>query len=268
MNNFWVLFLVFTIYSFLGWLTESIFCSVPARKFINRGFLTGPFCPIYGIGAVVVISLLSPFKENWLILYFAGVAITTSLEYLTGYVLEKIFHTTYWDYSDLRFNIKGRICLQNSLLFGLMCLVGVVFIHPVVMYLIGSIPDKLLPYLSILCMLYFLFDTVVSVHAALQLNGKLEELQQVLDSIKERASSYTADTLESIQAKIGNLFDDDTRAFLKLQFEKKDKIETNVKFFQRRIVDAFPTMKSISNNESLQRLKESIKSRAQNIKRK
>ncbi len=268
MNNFWVLFLVFTIYSFLGWLTESIFCSVPAGKFINRGFLTGPFCPIYGIGAVVVISLLSPFKDNWVVLYFAGVAITTSLEYLTGYALEKIFHTTYWDYSGLRFNIKGRICLQNSLLFGVMCLVGVVYIHPAVMYLTGSIPDKLLPFVSILCMLYFLFDTVISVHAALQLNGKLEELQQVLDSIKERASSYTADTFESIQAKIGNLFDDDTGAFLKLQFEKKDKIETNVKFFQRRIVDAFPTMKSISNNESLQRLKEAIKSKAQNIKRK
>jgi uncharacterized membrane protein len=268
MNNFWVLFLVFTIYSFLGWLTESIFCSVPEGKFINRGFLTGPFCPIYGIGAVVVITLLSPFKDNWAVLYFLGVAITTSLEYLTGYLLEKIFHTTYWDYSALRFNIKGRVCLQNSLLFGLMCLVGVVFIHPAVMYLADSIPDNLLPYIAILCMLYFLFDTAVSVRAALQLNGKLEELQQILDSIKERASAATADTIESIQAKIGNLLDDDTRAFLKLQFEKKDKIESNIKFYQRRIVDAFPTMRSISNNESLQRLKEAIKSRAQNIKRK
>ena len=91
MYSFWMLFLVFTAYSFLGWLTESLFCSIPTGKFINRGFLNGPFCPVYGLGGILVITILSPFKDNIAVLYFSGVIITSLLEYITGFALEKIF---------------------------------------------------------------------------------------------------------------------------------------------------------------------------------
>lgn len=267
MNHFWVLFLVFTIYSFLGWLTESIFCSIPVGKFINRGFLTGPFCPIYGVGAVLVIFLLTPFKDNLFALYAAGVIITSLLEYVTGFALEKTFHTTYWDYSDHRFNLHGRVCLQNSLLFGVMCIVGILYIHPAVMFLVGSIPAMILPFVSAVFLIYFTSDTVVSVHAVLQLNGKLAELQQVLDEVKEKVSLAKTETIESLQNRLSGLLDDETKSYLKTQYEKKDQIEADIKFFQRRVIDAFPTMRSIKNNESLQRLKEAIHDKTKRIKR-
>jgi len=267
MDNFLILFLMFTVYSFLGWLTESIFCSVPVGKFINRGFLIGPFCPVYGLGGVIVISLLAQFQHDLIALYLAGVIITSLLEYLTGYALEKVFHTKYWDYSGHRLNLQGRVCLQNSLLFGVMCVVGMLYIHPALMRFLLLIPPAVLPFISIGFMIYFLCDAVFTIHSILQLNGKLAELQQVLDEIKERASNAAAETLENLQAKIEDFLDDDTRINLKMDFEKKEKIEKDIRFFQRRVINAFPTMKSIKNNESLQRIKETIQNRTKYIKK-
>jgi len=267
MDNFRILFLLFTIYSFIGWLTESIFCSIPAGKFINRGFLNGPFCPIYGVGGIAVVYVLSPFQHNIIALYAAGVLITTLIEYITGLALELVFHTKYWDYTDQKFNIQGRICLQNSLLFGVMCVVGMLYVQPLLMRLLLSIPTPVLPFFSGGFTVYFVCDTVITVHAILQLNGKLSELQQILDEIKERASAATTGKFENLQAAIGNLIDEDTKAYLYSLFEKKDKIETENKLLQRRIIKAFPTMKSIRNNESLQRIKEAIQNKAKGIKR-
>lgn len=267
MDNYWILFLLFTVYSFLGWLTESIFCSVPAGKFINRGFLNGPFCPIYGFGGIVVVSVLFPFQDNIIALYIAGVLITTSIEYTTGFALELVFHTKYWDYSEHKYNVQGRICLQNSLLFGVMCVVGMLYIQPLLMRLLYSIPAPALPFISGGFMIYFASDTVITVHAILQLNGKLSELQQILDEIKERASAATTGKFENFQTAIGNLIDEDTKTYLYSLFEKKDKIETGSKLLQRRIIKAFPTMKSIRNNESLQRMKEAIQNKAKSMKR-
>ena len=268
MGDFWTLFLMFTIYSFLGWITESIFCSVPAKKFINRGFLNGPFCPIYGVGGILILSILAPFQHNIFLLYFAGVIITTVLEYITGFALEKIFHTSYWDYSEHKFNYKGRICLDNSLLFGLMCVVGIYVLQPTLLRLVAMIPANLLPVISIVFLIYFVCDTIVTVHTILQLNGKLKELQQILDEIKQKASAYKTETIESIQAAFGNLLDEDAKAYLKSLFEKKEKIETGSKALQRRLINAFPEMKSITNNESLQRIKKAIYEKTQRIKKK
>lgn len=267
MENFLVLFLVFTVYSFLGWLCESIFCSIPEGKFINRGFLNGPFCPVYGVGGIIVISVLTPFQHNLIALYIAGVLITSLVEYVTGFVLEKLFHTKYWDYSTHKFNLQGRVCLENSLLFGVMCIVGMLFIHPILMRLLGMIPEPALLFVSGVFMLYFTGDTIITVHTILQLNGKLNELQQILDEIRQRAAAAKTETIESLQAVFNSLLDDDTRAYLKMLYEKKDKIEADSRLLQRRILSAFPTMKSIRNNESLQRMKETISERAKRIKR-
>ncbi len=267
MSNFLVLFLVFTVYSFLGWLCESIFCSVPGKKFINRGFLNGPFCPVYGVGGVLVISVLTPFQNNIITLYFAGVLITTLLEYGTGFALEKIFRTKYWDYSGHKFNLQGRVCLENSLLFGVMCVVGILFIHPTLMKLLGLIPAPALPFVSGGFMLYFITDTVITVHTMLQLNGKLRELQQILDEIRQRALEAKTETIESLQAAFESLLDDDARSYLKMLYEKKEKIEADSKLLQRRVINAFPTMKSVKNNESLQRVREAVRERTKRIKR-
>ena len=122
----WILY--FFIYSFLGWVCECIYCGVPAKKFINRGFLAGPYCPIYGCGALAVIYTLTPFSDNVVILFGMGVIVTSALEYITSYMMEKLFHTKWWDYSKHPFNIHGRICLKNSILFGLMVFILVLWI--------------------------------------------------------------------------------------------------------------------------------------------
>jgi len=271
MDNLWILFLVFTVYSFLGWLTESIFCSVPAGKFINRGFLNGPFCPIYGVGGVVVVSALTPFKENLVVLYLAGVIITTLLEYGTGFALEKVFRTKYWDYSTHRYNFQGRICLENSLLFGLMCVVGILFIHPTLLDLLESIPETVLPWVAGIFVLYFVCDATLSVYTTFKLNGKLDEMQQVLDEIRERAAAFKADKIETMQSALACLIDEETKAAyqkaLSELYEKKDSIEADVKCLQCRIISAFPTMKSMRSNESLQRMREIIREKTKNIRR-
>lgn len=267
MDNFWTLFLVFTAYSFIGWLCESIFCSLPAGKWINRGFLNGPFCPIYGTGGILAVTLLTPFQHDLFLLYFAGVAITTALEYVTALALEKIFHTKYWDYSAHRINFQGRICLDNSLLFGVMCVVGMKVIHPALLHLLRQIPDGLLPFLSGFFMLYFLCDTALTLHTILQLNGKLHELQLILDEIKRRASAAANETIENIQASFAGLLDDETREVLNVLFDRKEKLESGGRRMQNRLIRAFPTMKSITDNESLQRIKNALAERAKKIRR-
>ena len=94
------LFLAFLVYSFLGWVCETVYCSIGQRKFVNRGFLNGPLCPVYGFGAVAVLLFLRPLRENLLLLFFGGMILTSVIEYITGFALEKLFAAKWWDYSN------------------------------------------------------------------------------------------------------------------------------------------------------------------------
>ena len=111
----WFLWLM--IYSIIGWGYESTICSIGQRKLINRGFLNGPYCPIYGTGAVLVLLVLGRI-QNPVLLFFAGALVTCSLEYLTSWLMEKLFHARWWDYSKRKFNIGGRVCLIGAVVFG------------------------------------------------------------------------------------------------------------------------------------------------------
>lgn len=122
--------LMFFLYGFFGWVLEVAFFGVTERQFVNRGFLNGPICPIYGVGGTVVVLCLTPLKENFILLFIGSVLITSFLELLTGYVLEKIYHIRWWDYSDKKFNIGGYICLRFSLYWGIACTALMYFIHP------------------------------------------------------------------------------------------------------------------------------------------
>ena len=110
----------FVIYSIAGWILESTVRSVIEKKIINTGFLIGPFCPIYGIGCIIILLFLERFKEQTIILFGICVLVLSTWEYFVGFILEKIFHTKYWDYSEQRFNIKGRVCLTNSICWGVL----------------------------------------------------------------------------------------------------------------------------------------------------
>ena len=132
--------LYYFLYSCLGWVCECLYCGIPAGHFINRGFLAGPYCPIYGCGAVLVVYVLEPFQDHIVVLFLAGMILTSILEYVTSYLMEKLFHSKWWDYSNRRFNLHGRICLRNSLLFGVMGIVVVRIVHPFMASLLGRVP--------------------------------------------------------------------------------------------------------------------------------
>lgn len=122
----------FFIYSFLGWVWETGYVSVKHGKFVNRGFVSGPFCTIYGFGALSVYLILKPVSDNLFLLYVGGVIVATALEYVTAVLMESIFHTSWWDYSDQKYNFQGRICLGVSLGWGVFTVALFRIIHPVV----------------------------------------------------------------------------------------------------------------------------------------
>lgn len=103
--------LFFYLYSFIGWACEELYCSIPAKRWVNRGFLKGPVCPIYGCGALMALFLLRPLYPWPLALFFGAVVASGVLEYFTGWAMEKLFHTRWWDYSHRRFHLQGRVCL-------------------------------------------------------------------------------------------------------------------------------------------------------------
>ena len=134
------LILYFFVYGFLGWCTEVAFAACKERKFVNRGFLNGPICPIYGIGVGIVVQFLTPYKENLVLLYIASVVMVTALEWVTGFILEKIFHNKWWDYSKMPLNLNGYVCLLFSLIWGAACVLIVDFIHPLIHKVLSWIP--------------------------------------------------------------------------------------------------------------------------------
>ncbi len=173
-------FLFFAFYSFLGWVLETAFAGVKHRKFVNRGFLNGFFCPIYGFGAVLVIlsdDLVQTFVHNAklsvLISIVLAVILVTALEYITGLILERIFHCKWWDYSDHAANLKGYICLKYSLLWGILALVLLRFFHPYVCALVDALPAPIRIYSVPALLAYFAADTVKSVMEAWDLRSAI-----------------------------------------------------------------------------------------------
>lgn len=254
--------LIFTIYSFLGWVCESIYCSILGHKLVNRGFLNGPFCPVYGFGGILVVTILEPLKINVLLVFLAGVVSTSILEYLTGYLLEKLFHTKWWDYSDQRFQIHGRVCLTNSFYFGIMSVVATYLLHPIVVHLISLLPNITAVVLASSLLIWFVADTTLTVITILRLNGKVAELQQILDELRDRTETVRTEYLREVQEKLEDFLDNmDTSYRSRMQTLKarQEKLENESYLLQRRILDAFPQMASIRYNESLSRLKKSIR---------
>ncbi len=168
--------LFFAIYSFLGWVLETAFASIIHRKFINRGFLIGPFTPIYGFGGILTVSYFnwSPFstddKSLLLIMnLIVSILLVTILEFVTGFALEKIFHSKWWDYSDNILNLKGYICIKYSILWGVLAFALIQIIHPIVTNLVHIIPVQLKNSAAIILIVYFIIDTTKSIVDVLDL---------------------------------------------------------------------------------------------------
>lgn len=162
-------FSLFMIYSFGGWVIEMFVVSFVEKKIVNRGFLLGPYLPIYGIAGIMMTIILHFFTNNSFILFFNAILIGSTIEYITGYGMEKIFKAKWWDYSDQPFNLNGRICLTNSILFGLLGTILVYFINPFLYFCLDAIPTSLLYFIAGLLLSLFVIDCVLSFNVVKQL---------------------------------------------------------------------------------------------------
>ena len=181
----------FLIYSCIGWCLEVIYAAATTGQLVNRGFLNGPVCPIYGFGMVIVLFALTPLQHSILLLYLGGVILPSALELVGGWALYKLYHTRWWDYSDFPFNIGGYICLEFCLLWGVGTLVVMRVVHPVVADLVALIP----PFVGVIlmCFLYAVYavDVVATAIAASALADTLDTMEQLGDSIHAVSDAMT-----------------------------------------------------------------------------
>ena len=171
----------FIIYSFLGWVWETFYVSIKQGEFINRGFISGPFCTIYGCGAIAVYTILKPAEGNLFILFFGGIVVATLLEYFTAVLMESIFHTSWWDYSDKKFNFQGRICLGASLGWGVFTVILFRVLHPVVEDLVSLYPVYVGKIGSCVFGAGYLVDFCRSASAAFHLRERLPQWEHELE---------------------------------------------------------------------------------------
>lgn len=248
------------IYAFLGWCTEVIFAATKTGEFVNRGFLNGPYCPIYGVGVTLVVFLLEPVKGNLFYLFIGSVLITSAIELIVGFVLEKIFHQKWWDYSEKPFNLGGYICLRFSLIWGLACLVMVDKIHPLIYVLVNKIPQLASAVILTFFACLVSVDLIDTVKAILKLNKKLEILDDITLKIRETSDtigeSLATGTINFVQKK------DDLEEKLEnkkeiIKEDIKEELET-VTFAQKRLLKAFPGLRSIDHKEALEKLRKAI----------
>lgn len=176
----------FIIYSFLGWIMESIVRSVCEKKIINTGFLIGPFCPIYGIGAIILFLFLDKFENKILSLFFVAIIVLTTWEYIVGVLLEKLFNTKYWDYSEQKFNFQGRICLVNSICWGILGVIFVEYIHPFIQSFILKINPILLKYIIVIVAIIMFADMIISIIKVKNIKSTLERVEKLNKEIKDK----------------------------------------------------------------------------------
>ena len=265
--------LIFFLFSFIGWLCEVIYVGfIFEHRFINRGFLFGPICPIYGVTGVIMLFFPEKLQQSVILLFFSGVIICTAVEYISSFLLEKLFHTTWWDYSNkqiqfgsttIKLNLNGRICLQNSLLFGVMTVIGIKFVFPFIQKIISSIPQNTTKYFAIILSVIFIFDLFFSVKSLIDFNKyiyKIKTLGTTLEEKFHKEEWFNNDSLREIFISVKNQF--------KLKKEKFD--EKLIKEFNylkeklkntKRFINKFPTMKSQKFKDVIPLLQEDKKNR-------
>ncbi len=190
--------LYFFVYGFLGWCTEVIFAAFKQHRFVNRGFLNGPICPIYGVGVTLVIACLEAFQSNLLLLYISSVILVTVLEGVTGWAMDKLFHNKWWDYSKLPFNIGGYVCLLFSLIWGVACVFIVYFVHPLIHQVLSLIPHTAGIALIAILGIALLSDMIVTTSAIVKFNQYLERLKHITDELHAISNQIGAELYQNV----------------------------------------------------------------------
>ena len=284
---------IFFIYAFLGWCTEVSYAALVTGKFVNRGFLNGPVCPVYGFGVVIVLAGLSPLEDNLLLLFLGSLVLTSALEWLTGFVLEKLFHQRWWDYSDQPFNLSGYVCLRFSVAWGFACLFVLKLLHPTVLLFIRLIPRPLGLALLVLLGGVMAVDLTATVSSIVKLNRRLEQIDELAARIKEASNEFGENLAERVldAAERGAGWKEDMdelsfrlaerRAELADDLEEweRHREEHRVRrqleewhgamqslldgqsFGHRRLLRAFPRLRSLDHRDTLERLRRRVEDR-------
>lgn len=224
-------FLLFLIYSFMGWCMEVCVSLVTRKKFINRGFLIGPYCPIYGWGAILITLLLSYFTDKPILLFFMAILICGTLEYLTSFFMEKIYHLRWWDYSNKKFNINGRVCLDTIIPFGILGTTIMYVTNPFFLDKLNMIPNNTLNIIFYILFAIFTIDGIISSTTILGIRKTTTDVNR----------ENREDNTEEITKKV--------REILLRQ-----------SFIQRRLVNAYPKLQAlkIKVKEKIDKTKEEI----------
>lgn len=213
--SFKMYFILFIAYSFIGWFVEVMSILVKEKKFVNRGFLIGPYCPIYGVGGLAIIFLLKKYMEDPIALFIMATIVCSILEYFTSYLMEKLFKTRWWDYSGYRFNINGRICLETMWAFGALACFVMYIVNPPLIRLLKLIPTITFDIIFYIIMVTFMIDSVISF--------------KIISNVKLTVNLATRDSTEEI-----------TKYVRRILSEKS--------LLSKRLVNAFPNFKLLIKN--------------------
>lgn len=239
---------IFLIYAILGWCAEVISHAVTLGKFVNRGFLNGSYCPIYGFGMVLVVICLTPIEDNIVLLFLGSIVLTTVLELITGFILEKLFHTRWWDYSNQKLNISGYICLKYSLLWGAACVFVMKIIQPLIISFIGIIPQLVGQILILIFILGMIADLITVIISLTSMNKRMKNAERIRTAIQDSSDKFggkiAGDVLE-LQDKLDEIQ------------EKLDYLSKKKGFIQKRLENAYPPLAKlgdITSKEEIEKL--------------
>lgn len=234
--------LLFMIFSFAGWCAEVLYVGIFfEHKFVNRGFLHGPVCPIYGFGGLVILLLPKILYPTWIPLFLASMVLCTAVEYFISWLLEKMFHTLWWDYSHYKVNINGRVCLVNSLLFGLMGVAAVHFVIPYLMLLINKLSTTVIQITASVLAAVLCIDLIFTIRRLVDFNATMEKVKTFAESLKDHYASEEwfrsgsiAEMLESVKehSKVeANKFNSSLLEKIESMQSRHKNIETFIKKF-------------------------------------
>ncbi|MGL4992266.1 MAG: putative ABC transporter permease [Sarcina sp.] len=246
MENIFKYIAYFFIYSFLGWCCEVVYCSdFSKREFINRGMLRGPICPIYGVGACILIFFIYKFKKNFLLVFILGMIIASIVEYIASFILEKIFNTRWWHYETYAFNLNGRICLLNSILFGILSIILIRYIHTEISELTEKLSDNIFYSVLLISIIIFFVDIVKTIKNIKFLTSDICDIRCLNIELKK----YNLNLKEVLL--------DDKYEFNRGKVFIKEKIIKlkNRKKEVKRLLKAFPRIKYKNFSEEINNLR-------------
>lgn len=263
-------FLYFIFYSVLGWSMETVYCSVIERRFVPRGFLYGPLCPIYGIGVLMMISWFQPFMGNPVLFYLVATVCMSAWEYFVGWFLETTTHIKYWDYSMHKFNLKGRICLWVCLMWGVLSYVVLFFIHPRVSEMLARIPLVARYVLDGFFLGALVSDAIATILQLVRTSQMLGKLQRAGDELRLQAhlgraqfSDKWEEAKGALSERLEDLLPEQLDEKNRVLKERYDELMNRAELSSRRFRAHYSHMRVIgSSSETL----ESVKRRGEQLK--